>query len=319
MGAMAEARALLEIANLAKRFPGGGGISDVSFSVPRGSVTGFIGVNGAGKSTTLRCVLGLLEADAGQVALFGQPASSGARRRIGFLPEERGLFPHERASDAIAFHARLKGMKRREAHAAADRLLDRVGLGDRKTARLASLSKGNVQRVQILCALVHEPELLLLDEPLSGLDLLVQSEMLSLLAEFRAKGSAILFSTHSMAAAESICDRVVMLSGGRTVFEGALNDASRLAPHGAVVVTADVEGLAAAANAVGAEMFAMPSTIGEASRWRVVLPRHITHPALVAALAEHRVALLGFQPIEANLEGAFWHLAATRAKPSLAA
>lgn len=316
---MPEARPILEIASLAKRFASGAGVADVSFSVPPGSVTGFIGVNGAGKSTTLRCVLGLLEPDSGKIELFGASASSATRRRIGFLPEERGLFPHERARDAIAFHARLKGKSRREAHEAADRLLDRVGLGNCKSERLATLSKGNVQRVQILCALVHEPDLLLLDEPLSGLDLLVQSEMLSLLAEFRAKGSAILFSTHSMAAAESICDRVVMLSRGRTVFEGALADASKLAPHGAVVVTADVDGLASATASLGAQMFAMPSTIGEASRWRIVLPRHITHPALIAALAERRVGILGFNPIEANLEGAFWHLAETRTKPSLAA
>ena len=316
---MADPRPILEIANLAKRFPGGGGIDDVSFSVPAGSVTGFIGVNGAGKSTTLRCVLGLLEPDAGRIDLFGARVSAHTRRKIGFLPEERGLFPHERARDAIAFHARLKGMGRRAAVNAADRLLERVGLGHRRSDRLSQLSKGNVQRVQILCALVHEPDLLLLDEPLSGLDLLVQSEMLSLLAEFRAKGSSILFSTHSMAAAESICDRVVMLSGGRSVFEGPLAEASRLAPHGAVVVTSDVDGLASAAEALGAQMFAMPSTIGEASRWRVVLPRHITHPALIGALAERRVPLLGFQPIEANLEGAFWHLAEARARPSLAA
>ncbi len=316
---MPEPRPILEIATLAKSFPGGAGISDVSFCVPPGSVTGFIGVNGAGKSTTLRCVLGLLEPDAGRVELFGAPVGPHARRRIGFLPEERGLFPHERARDAIAFHGRLKGMSRAEALAAADRLLDRVGLGHRKADRLASLSKGNVQRVQILCAMVHEPQLLLLDEPLSGLDLLVQSEMLSLLAEYRAKGSAILFSTHSMAAAESICDRVVMLSGGRTVFEGALADASRLAPHGAIVVTADVNALETAVQSLGAQMFAMPSIIGEASRWRIVLPRQITHPALIAALAEHQVGILGFQPIQPNLEGAFWHLAEKRSRQSLAA
>jgi ABC-2 type transport system ATP-binding protein len=309
----------IEIASLSKHFRGGGGITDVSFAVPAGSVTGFIGVNGAGKSTTLRCILGLLEPDAGRVELFGEPISPSARRKIGFLPEERGLFPHERARDAIAFQGRLKGMNRGDALEAADHLLVRVGLGGRKADRLASLSKGNVQRVQILCALVHSPQLLLLDEPLSGLDLLVQSEMLSLLAEYRAKGSAILFSTHSMAAAESICDRVVMLSAGRTVFEGALADASKLAPHGAIVVTADVDNLAVAVEQLGAEMFAMPSIIGEASRWRVILPRHITHPALIAALAEHRVGILGFQPIQPNLEGAFWHLAESRPRQSLAA
>ncbi len=220
----------LKITGLAKRFAGGGGISDVSLSVQAGSITGFIGVNGAGKSTTLRCALGLLKPDAGEIFLFGRPFTLSARNRIGFLPEERGLFPHDRARDAIAFHGRLKGMGRREALMAADRLLERIGLGARKHDRIAALSKGNAQRVQVLAALVHQPDLLLLDEPMSGLDLVAQSELMLLLAEFRGHGGAILFSTHSLAVAEAICDRVVMLSGGRTVFEGAVPDASALAP-----------------------------------------------------------------------------------------
>ena len=310
---------LLKITGLAKRFRGGGGVSDVSFSVPAGAVTGFIGVNGAGKSTTLRCVLGLLKPDAGEICLFGESFNSSARRRVGFLPEERGLFPHERARDAIAFHGRLKGMERRAAFAAADRLLERVGLGARKHERIAALSKGNAQRVQVLAALVHDPELLLLDEPLSGLDLIAQSELLSLLAEYRGRGGAILFSTHSMAAAETICDRVVMLSQGRTIFEGAVPDASALAPHGAIIVTADAEGLAAAARKLGGDILPVAATMGETGRWRVVLPRHITHPALVRALAEYGVPILTFEPIKPGLEGAFWHLAQRPPEQSRAA
>jgi ABC-2 type transport system ATP-binding protein len=301
--------ALLEITGLAKHFPGGGGIDNVCLSVPAGAITGFIGVNGAGKSTTLRCALGLIEPDAGEIRLFGAPFSRAARARIGFLPEERGLFPHERARAAIAFHGRLKGMPRRAALDAADRLLERIGLGARKNDKIAQLSKGNAQRVQVLTALVHDPQLLLLDEPLTGLDILAQSEMLSLLAEYRGRGGAILFSTHSMAAAETVCDRVVMLSGGRTVFEGAVPDASALAPHGAIVVTSDAKGLADAARALGGEIFPLTGAMGEAARWRVVLPPQVTHPALVRAIAERKVPLFAFEPIKPGLEGAFWHLA----------
>jgi len=300
---------LLRVSALARRFAGGNGICDISFSVPAGSVTGFIGVNGAGKSTTLRCIMGLLEPDAGEIQLFGAAPSRAARARIGFLPEERGLFPHERAREAIAFHGRLKGMRRQGALDAADRLLERIGLGARRNDKLASLSKGNAQRVQVLCALVHEPQLLLLDEPLSGLDPVGQADMLSLLAEFRGRGGAVLFSTHSMTAAENVCDRVVMLSSGRTVFEGAMPDASALSPHGAEVVTADAEGLTAAARSVGGHAIPLTSGMGEAGRWRVVLPRNVTHPALVRALAEYSVPILNFQPIQANLESAFWQLA----------
>jgi len=310
---------LLKITGLAKRFRGGVGVSDVSFSVSAGTVTGFIGANGAGKSTTLRCALGLLRPDAGDIQLFGAPFSFAARKRIGFLPEERGLFPHERARDAIGFHGRLKGMDRRAAFAAADRLLERVGLGARKYDRITSLSKGNAQRVQVLAAMVHDPELLLLDEPLSGLDLIAQSDLLSLLAEFRGRGGGILFSTHSMSSAEAICDRVVMLAGGRVNFEGAVPDASALTPHGAIVVTTDAGGLDTAARGLGGHIVPVTGTTADAARWRVVLPREITHPVLIRALAERGVPILAFEPIKPGLEGAFWHLAGHQPRESRAA
>jgi ABC-2 type transport system ATP-binding protein len=301
---------VLRVDGLAKRFAGGGGVDAVSMSIGAGEITGFIGVNGAGKSTTLRCILGLLRPDAGAISLFGRPASAQSRRRIGFLPEERGLFPRERARDAIAFHARLKGLARRDALRAADRLLERIGLGGRQRTRIGELSKGNAQRVQILCALAHAPDLLILDEPLSGLDPVAQSEVLSLFAEFRAGGGAILFSTHSMAAAENLCDRVVILAKGRTVFEGPLTEASAGAPHGAVVVTSDEAGLMAAVQALGGQARPMSSPMGEATRWRVVLPREVTHPVLLRALAERSAPIFAFEPIKPDLEAAFWELAA---------
>jgi ABC-2 type transport system ATP-binding protein len=302
----------LQVRGLAKRFPGGRGITDVSLTVAAGQITGFIGVNGAGKSTTLRCVLGLIEPDAGDIAFFGRPADAAVRRRIGFLPEERGLFPRERARDVIAFHARMKGMRRADALAAADQLLGRIGLAGRESNRIESLSKGNAQRVQILCALAHGPDLLLLDEPLSGLDPVAQSEVLSLFAEYRARGGAILFSTHSMAAAESLCDSVVMLAGGATVFEGPLAEAAGRAPHGAVVVTSDEAGLVAAAHALGGSARPMAARMGEAARWRVILPPEVTHPVLMRALAERAVPIFAFEPIKADLEGAFWDLATAK-------
>jgi ABC-2 type transport system ATP-binding protein len=316
---MASGTDLLSVSALALRYAGGNGISNVSLSVPAGSVTGFIGVNGAGKSTTLRCVMGLLTHQAGEIHLFGRPASQASRAQVGFLPEERGIFPHERAREAIAFHGRLKGMRRKDALGASDRLLERIGLGSRKHDRVGSLSKGNAQRVQLLCALVHDPELLLLDEPLSGLDPVAQADILSLLAEFRGRGGAVLFSTHSMAAAESVCDRVVILSAGRTVFEGSLPDAAALSPHGAVVVTAEAGKLAAAAEAIGGYVVPMAAGIGEAGRWRVVMPREVTHPALIRALAAYEVPIFNIQSIEANLESAFWNLAETRKTESRAA
>ena len=129
---MPDSSCALQVISLAKRFSGGAGISHVSLSVPAGSITGFIGANGSGKSTTLRCVLGMLRPDSGDVRLFGARADKAVRRRVGFMPEERGLFPHERARDAIAFHGRLKGMNRYDAFVAADRLLARPAAGKRR-------------------------------------------------------------------------------------------------------------------------------------------------------------------------------------------
>jgi ABC-2 type transport system ATP-binding protein len=307
---MAASAPALEVRALAKRFAGGRGIDDVSLTVEAGSITGFIGVNGAGKSTTLRCILGLIEPDAGEIRLFGRPGDRAMRRRIGFLPEERGLFPRERARDAIAFHARLRGMTRTAALASADALLGRIGLAGRERTRIEALSKGNAQRVQILCALAHAPDLLILDEPFSGLDPIAQSEVQSLFAEFRAKGGAILFSTHAMASAERLCDTVVMLAEGRTVFEGPLAAASELAQHGAIVVTSDEAGLVAAAADLGGEARPIAAGMGEAGRWRVALPASVTHPALMRALAERAVPIFAFEPVRADLESAFWTLAA---------
>ena len=305
----------LSVRGLRKRFAGGGGVDAVDLTVPRGSITAFVGVNGAGKSTTLRCILGVLAPDAGAVELFGAAPDKASRSRIGFLPEERGLAPKERARDAIAFYARLKGLSRTEAFRAADRLLERVGLGERRRARIGDLSKGNAQRVQILCALAHGPELLILDEPLSGLDPVAQSELMSLFAEFRGTGGSILFSTHSMAAAETLSDRLAVLAGGRTVFEGALETAVQAVEPGAIVVTADGAGLMDAARALGGDARPLTGSLGAATRWRVVLPAHVPHPALMRALAERSVAIFAFQPVRPSLETAFWDLAAPARAP----
>jgi len=302
----ASALPVLAVRGLVKDHGGGRGVHDVSFTVARGSITGFIGVNGAGKSTTLNAIVGLLEPDAGRVDLFGAPADFQARRRIGFLPEERGLAPRERAAEVVAFYARLKGMERRAAVARAEELLMRIGLGEHLRARVGQLSKGNAQRVQFLCAIAHSPELLILDEPFSGLDPLGQAELQSLLLEHRAAGGAVLFSTHSLALAERLCDRVVVLSHGRTVFEGAVHDAAAHAPNGAYVTLEDDAALLEVVAAMGGEANPFPSKIGSALRWRVLLPAHVPYVSLMRALAERELEVHGFEPIEPGLEGALW-------------
>ena len=302
----------LRVSRLAKQYAGGRGVNDIGFTVQPGSVTGFIGVNGAGKSTTLKCIMGLTQADAGEVVIFGAPASFEARQKLGFLPEERGLAPRDRARDAVAFAARLKGLERADAYARADALLERVGLASRRYARVGELSKGNAQRVQILCAIAHDPQLLILDEPFSGLDPVAQAEMQSLFDEYRARGGAILFSTHGMSVAERLCDQVVIISRGRTVFEGPVAEAAAHAPHGAYVTCSDDAGLLEVAERLGGTAQPFGGKIGEALRWRILLPAHVPYPALLRAMGERQLPIQGFEPIQADLEGAFWSLAAER-------
>jgi ABC-2 type transport system ATP-binding protein len=302
----------LRVSRLAKQYAGGRGVKDIAFTVQPGSVTGFIGVNGAGKSTTLKCIMGLTEPDHGEVRIFGEPASFETRQQLGFLPEERGLAPRDRARDVIAFHGRLKGLDRSDAYARADGLLERVGLESRRYARVGELSKGNAQRVQILCAIAHDPQLLILDEPFSGLDPMAQAEMRSLFDEHRARGGAILFSTHGMSVAERLCDHVVIISQGRTVFEGPVAEAAAHAPHGAYVTCSDDAGLLAVAEQLGGTAQPFAGKMGEAVRWRVLLPSQVPYPALLRAMGERQLPIQGFEPIQADLEGAFWSLAAER-------
>jgi ABC-2 type transport system ATP-binding protein len=303
---------LLRLDEVAKRFGPRDVLKGVSFEVPAGSITGFIGVNGAGKSTTLKCVMGILEPDGGRVALFGGAADFKTRSRIGFLAEERGLSLRERVRDVIAFHAALKGTPYAEALRRADALLERIGLQHRGRSRVGDLSKGNAQRIQLLCALAHGPSLLVLDEPFSGLDPVGQSEIQTLFGEHRATGGAILLSTHGMATAEKLCDRVVILSGGRAVFEGQVEAATALAPHGAYVSVDDEPALLEIAAALGGTATPFPSKLGSVLRWQVRLPQTVPYVSLVRALALRQVGVHAFEPIEASLEGAFWSMASER-------
>lgn len=190
-------------------------LDDVDFTVERGRLTGFVGGNGAGKTTTMRIILGVLSADSGSVTLDGAPLGDEARRHFGYMPEERGLYPKMRAAEQLAYLARLHGYDRRDADRRARELLERLDLGARADDALESLSLGNQQRVQIAAALVHDPEVLILDEPFSGLDPLAVDTVVAVLAERAAQGVPVLFSSHQLDVVERLCDDVVVIAGGR--------------------------------------------------------------------------------------------------------
>ena len=218
---------LLEIDTLVRRFGEVTALDGVSFSVEPGQLTGFVGANGAGKTTTMRIVMGVLSPSSGEVRWEGRPISREDRRRFGYMPEERGLYPKQGVLEQLVFFARLHGLSRASATTAARDLLERLGLAARAGDRLATLSLGNQQRVQIAAALVHEPAALVLDEPFSGLDPLAVDAMADLLRDQVARGVPVLFSSHQLDLVERLCDHVVILRGGRIAAEGSVDELRR--------------------------------------------------------------------------------------------
>ena len=232
----------LSIHNVTKRFGGKVAVEDVSFTVNPGEIIGFLGPNGAGKTTTLRMALGLIKPDEGLVKLFGgEPGAESAFGRIGFLPEERGLYKKQTARESIAHMARLNGMKGKEAFRIADEMLDKYGLSQAKRKKNKDMSKGMAQKVQLLSAIAHDPEFYILDEPFSGLDPVNQQVLESMVREIAEADSTVIFSTHVMEHAERLCDRIILMAGGRKVFDGTTEEALAKAPR-RMVIGSDTDG-----------------------------------------------------------------------------
>jgi ABC-2 type transport system ATP-binding protein len=198
-------------------------VEDLSLEVKRGEIVGLLGPNGSGKTTSLRMMLGLIPPDAGRVTLLGQPPQR-ARDRTGYLPEERGLYKDERALDVLVYVGRLRGMSRTEARRRALEWMARLELEDHTHSKVEKLSHGMQQRLQFIASVLHDPELLILDEPFQGLDPIHTLLLLQILGELRDQGVAIVLSTHQLDLAEQLCDRVAMLFQGRVVVEGTLEE-----------------------------------------------------------------------------------------------
>ena len=232
----------LSLHSVSKSFAGKPAVDDVSFIVEPGQIIGFLGPNGAGKTTTLRMALGLIKPDSGSVELFGEAPSDTAFGRVGFLPEERGLYKKQTAREAIAHMARLNGIKKKPAFKLADDLLDRYGLGEAKRKKNKDMSKGMAQKVQLLAAIAHDPEFYILDEPFSGLDPVNQQVLEGIVREIASRDRTIIFSTHVMEHAERLCDRIILMASGRKVFDGTTEDALAKAPR-RVNLASEMDGL----------------------------------------------------------------------------
>lgn len=232
---------MLEINSLTKTYGEVTALDNCSFQVRPGRMLGFLGPNGAGKTTTMRTIFGLVEPDSGSVSWDGQPITADVRQRFGYMPEERGLYPRMRILDQVAYLGRLHGMDAASATAAASEWLDRFGLTDRKQDQLETLSHGNQQRVQLAAALVHDPELLVLDEPFAGLDPIAADTMSEILIEEANRGKAVVFSSHQLDLVEDLCEDVVIISSGSVVVEGVVRDLKDAAPIRHIEVELDGE------------------------------------------------------------------------------
>ena len=238
----------LQIRHLTRRFGALTALDDLTFDVPAGQVTGFLGHNGAGKTTTMRAVIGLTELDSGDVHWDGARLGPHQRRRFGYMPEERGLYPAMPVGDQLRYLGRLHGLSAAAAWRAVDTWLERLGLPGRAASKVEELSHGNQQRVQLAAALLHDPDLLVLDEPLSGLDPTGMDAIGEVLSEQARAGKCVLFSSHQLDLVEDLCETVVIIAHGRLVATGTVDELASGGPRRLVV---RVEGDRAAAWARG--------------------------------------------------------------------
>ena len=215
---------VLEIRNLTKTFDGVTAVNNASFSVPEGSVFGLIGRNGAGKTTTLRLLLNIYLPDSGEILFRGEKINQQFRDRVGYLPEERGLYKKMKVWDILLFFAELKGKKGKEIQKRASEYLKRFELFDRRFSKIEDLSKGNQQKVQFIATILHDPEFLVLDEPFSGLDPINTDLLRQIILEEKEKGKVIIFSTHLMDYAEKMVDYLAMIDNGEIILEGSLGE-----------------------------------------------------------------------------------------------
>lgn len=217
----------LKIENVTKRFGDFTAVDDLSLTVGEGTMYGFLGANGAGKTTTFRMILGLLNANEGRITWNGQPISYATSPEIGYLPEERGLYPKMKVEEQLIFLGQLRGMAKGDAKLALHKWLERMEISHYASKKVEELSKGNQQKIQVIASLMHNPKLLILDEPFSGLDPVNVEMLKSAILEFRNSGATIVFSSHRMDHVEELCEQLSIIHHGKQIVNGTLRDVKR--------------------------------------------------------------------------------------------
>jgi ABC-2 type transport system ATP-binding protein len=294
----------LSFAGVGKRFGEAVAVDDLSFAVAEGEVFGFLGGNGAGKTTSLRMVLDIIRPSAGRIEVLGRTPGRAHARDIGFLPEERGLYRQMSALDTVTYFGRLKGMSAGDARREGRALLDRFGLAANERTNVDKLSKGMAQKVQLATAVVNRPRLLILDEPFSGLDPVNQSLLEDEIRRAAAAGATVIFSTHVMQHAERLCERLLLLARGRKLFEGTQEAAHAQLPARLSLVARETPAqLAGVAEAIAG------ATLADGWRaWDVRLAPGVDPGDLLERCTAQGVPLRRFEPRRASLHDVFVHI-----------
>jgi ABC-2 type transport system ATP-binding protein len=296
---MTDRAATVVLRNVTKRFGDFAAVSDLSLEVHAGRIFGLLGPNGAGKTTTIRMIVNIFAPDSGEVELFGKRISPAVQDRIGYLPEERGLYKKMKVGDQLRFFAELKNVSGKEADARIDRWLKRLKLTDWKGKKSSELSKGMQQKVQFITSVLHKPDLLILDEPFSGLDPVNVELLKEIVLELKASGKTIIFSTHQMELAEKICDDICLINRSRKILDGSIREVKRASGRHAVGLR--LEG--------GADVLADRSLVSSIERHsdgiEVLLAEEANAQALLKKLIEAGAKIERFEMIEPSLNNIF--------------
>jgi ABC-2 type transport system ATP-binding protein len=296
---MSESDITLRVANVTKRFGDFTAVEDLSFNVRSGRVFGFLGPNGAGKTTTIRMIVGITAPDEGTIELFGQRMSSDLQNHIGYLPEERGLYKKMKIVGQLRYFAALKDVPTNEADKRIDRWLERMNLGEWKNKKTTDLSKGMQQKIQFISTVLHDPDLLILDEPFSGLDPINVEFMIEVLAEFKTQEKTIIFSTHLMETAERLCNDILLINKSKKVIGGSLREVK--ASYGRNLIALRLAG----GEKVLADKAFVAKVTEHSDEKEIELAENVDSQLLLKKLMESGALITKFEQIEPSLNDIF--------------
>jgi ABC-2 type transport system ATP-binding protein len=314
-------RYALELREVTKFYGEFRAVDDLSLALPGGKVYGFLGPNGAGKTTTIRMILDIIKPSRGSIQVLGRSSALLVRERIGYLPEEKGLYKKMKAWAIIAYFAMLKGVGRAQAKRRAFELLERFGLKDFAEKKTEALSKGMGQKVQVLAAIAHDPELVILDEPFSGLDPVNQQVMEQIIREMAAQGRTVIFSTHVMEHAERLCDDLVLIANGRKIFDGAVAAAKATLPRRVRLETSDDIQPLRALDQVE-QVVSLPPVLNTSggspslpwAGWELHLREQADPQQILQTCFQHNIRLRSFHQADPTLHEVFVHLVGSDAQ-----